>query len=154
MERKHTDWPAHATFLPFWRETMDYCKKERTTDAPLRVSSTPRFIAGLQQARRMDSGEAVAVADSRLPAERSGNYLLDAGTNPRVVSINIPAEESDPAPVDDTVAWEKISSSEPVKAALATDQPMDQGKSFWHALFIVAILAALGELLIANRTVL
>ena len=42
----------------------------------------------------------IVVEQSRLPAETGGNYLLDADTNPRVVSINLPKEESDPAQLD------------------------------------------------------
>lgn len=155
MDRLHTDWPTHATYLPFWREVMEYCKRDHQTDTPFRVSSTPIYIAGMQQAVRMGSDEPVEIEESRLPAEKAGNYLLDADTNPRVVSINLPSEESDPSPLDASLSWEKIVSMEPAaKAGFVADQPMDQGKSFWYTLFIVAILAALGELLIANRTVL
>jgi len=154
MDRRHTDWPSHATFLPFWREVMDYCKRDEQTDLALRVSATPIYLPGLQQATRLGSDEHIEIEQSRLPAETGGNYLLNADTNPRIVSINLPPEESDPAQLDGTLSWEKIISNEPARATLVSDQPMDQGKSFWHALFVIAILAALGEMLIANRTVL
>ncbi len=155
MDRNHTDWPTHATYLPFWREVMEYGKKDSQADAPLRVSSTPVFMDGLQQATRLGADENITIEQSRLPADKSGNYLLDADTNPRVVSINPPREESDPAQLDANLSWERIISNEPAaKAGLLADQPMDQGRNFWHALFVIALLAALGEMLIANRTVL
>jgi hypothetical protein len=154
MDRTHTDWPTHATYLPFWREVMDYYQKEQEKDRTLFVSATPLQIPGLQQAQSMESGETIAIENSALPAEKSGNYLLNADTDPQVVSINVPSAESDPAQLDESFEWEKMISMEPAEARRATDQPIDQGKSFWHALFMVAILAALGEMLIANRTVL
>jgi hypothetical protein len=154
MDRRHTNWPTCATFLPFWREVMDYCKKDQEAERMLEVSTTPIHIPGLQNVKSLGSDDAIAIENSGLPAEKSGNYLLNADTHPYVVSINVPSDESDPAQLDDSFDLEQIISTEPAKACLVVNQPMDRGKSFWHALFIIAILAALGEMLIANRTVL
>ncbi|MDD3276473.1 MAG: BatA domain-containing protein, partial [Kiritimatiellales bacterium] len=152
MDRRHTDWPTRASYLPFWRELFDYCKKEQRKEQPLQVSSTPLFIPGLQRAQALSSGEPILLEPSRLPAEKSGNYLVYIDEVPRIVSINVPPEESDPAQLETSFDHKTLMSTEPVQKEFDVTQPVDQGSSFWFALFIVATLAALGEMLLANRT--
>ena len=154
-ERRHTNWPSHATYLPFWREVLSYCKKMSPTDRPQEVSSSPLYIPELIQARSVEHGEIIPVDTFRLPVSQSGNYKLIIGNTSRILSVNVPAIESDPAQLPREFNFSEISSSEKADShESAPLQPMDQGKSYWYELFILAALAALGELLLANRTVL
>ena len=154
MNRKQTDWPTYATFLPFWREVLSYCQTKQPTAISLRVSSIPVSLQGLTQAQRLDTGERIEIGNGQLPLDRSGNVLINASTIPNIVSINVPSEESNPVQLDAGFPWKNLVSHESVKSTPMENLPMDQGKHFWRIIFVVAILAALGEMLLANRTVL
>lgn len=138
--RTRTNWQTFANFLPFWRELALY-------------SAKPERIAHSLTA----DGSAVTMPDGRsLTLDTPGNYRH----GDRVYSVNVPAQESDPAKAELSPIVSQlldpqvktrleetfVSRAELLKAAASKS-------SYWRWLLLAALVFFLLEFTLANRTV-
>lgn len=154
MDREQTDWPTHASFLPLWRETLDYLQTGTPLPTDHSTSAHPLHVTDLKTARNFTTKQPIPLMDGCLPVRSAGNVLLFTDTEARLISINPPAEESDPAPWPERPDWQQLVSTESPTERPELLQPIDEASALWYPLLLIATLAALGELALANRTVL
>ena len=157
VDKKHTDWFLSPSFLPFWREVLNYAQKKETNKQKLTVGMRAVKIPGIQKLTNLDSNKEVPLTNNLFTPLKCGNYSATINSGNKIISVNVPPPESDPRIIDNTFDWKKlISPDRKLKNSVVNTAglPYDQGKSFWRYLLLIALFAAFAELLLANRTAL
>ena len=163
IDRKNSDWPAHPSFLPFWREMLDYLNPLVKEDKNLTVDSYPVPYDGLKAVTDMKTGEKKIIGGTLFYPDKTGSFLVESAVGKKMLSVNVPSEESDTAilpenfSADSFVAKDRIEKKNVEKVKDFTDyQDLEnrQKCSLWWPFMAAAIIFALLELILANRTAL
>lgn len=160
LDREDTDWVANASFLPFLRELVAYCRTDADSAALLcaEAGGRPVVVPGLATVTRLGEGAAVAANGDAFTPPAAGHYLcgLRNGSR-RVVSVNHPAAESNPAQTDTgnlapRLLWKGPAPAATLAGVTAADPGAEKGRQFSRLLLVLALACALTELALANRT--
>jgi hypothetical protein len=155
--RAATDWPAHASFLPFWRELLSYSLNQTEKVSTYAVSSKPVKLGKIQEVKNLMDGQAVSLKSGSWIPSQTGCFIVKTGTGTEAISVNTPPEESNPQTLNESFQWKELKSDEKGIAAAeipAVTLPPNQGKQYWWILLVFVFLLVLGEVLLANRTAL
>jgi len=163
IDRKNSDWPAHPSFLPFWREILDYLNPLQKDDSNITVDSHPIPYDGLKTVTNMNTGEKTLSNGNLFQPAKTGNFLAESASEKRILSVNVPSEESDTTMLpeefssDSFVSRERIEKKDTKKVQAFKDyQDLENRQKFslWWPFMLAGIIFALLELLLANRTAL
>jgi len=151
MERASTDWPASPSFLPFWRELLASCRDE----------SAGKGFSGLELAAGATS--LLSGPDGKpLDVGKPGCVKALVDGKPLYASVNPPPEESNPSLISAGFDFGKllgkedavdIARQEDAKPATLSELG-EKGTPLWRPFLALALLLALGEMALANRTAL
>ena len=158
ITRKSTNWPVHATFLPFMRELLFFAGSgTKEKNSFIVGDSIP--MNGASEYSEMKSSDTRTRAVKSFSPEKPGNYLLYNNNQiEKIVSVNVDNEESENILLPKTFTPLKLVSN---KSVINKSQQLsnsvfskEQGDTFWWTILLIALLFMISELLIANRTVL
>ncbi|NOY75321.1 MAG: VWA domain-containing protein [Kiritimatiellaeota bacterium] len=154
LDRKSSNWTVHSSFLPFMRELLRFSTaagKESSTFALGQIVDTSRRT----RITDVKTGNSFSPAKPFSPA-RAGNYMLKNKSDRKMISVNVPIEESKNRLLPENFKTSQLISmrhSVMEKADMDSFSP-EQGRTFWWIILLFAALVILSELLLANRTAL
>lgn len=163
IDRKNSDWPARPSFLPFWREMLDYLNPILKEDKNLTADSPPDPCDGLKAVTNVTTGEGKLITGNLFYPDKIGNFMVESATGKKIVSVNVPSEESDTAMLPENFSAESLVAKDRVEKAKVKEisefedyQALEnrQKCSLWWPFMAAAIIFALMELVLANRTAL
>lgn len=156
-DRTGADWPARASFLPFWHELVKRFKIKEKTNDMLTASLRPLPLRGLKTIKRLDSSEAPAMRNGDFVPAQSGAYLIESETINRVLCVNHSMEESAlcrmPEKFNPAAALTNKNRN-PDPEEMENDGNKKNGQELFTVFLLIALLCGCGELLLANRTAL
>ncbi len=152
MERSSTDWPTAPSFLPFWRELL---ASSRQKDAEGKGQDALEALAGAQTSLRAADGKALDIS-------KPGCFKVSFEGRQLYASVNSPAEESNPAALSAAYDFKKLLGKEDSSGIEASSSAKlaslsalgEKGTPLWRPLLLLALLLALCEMALANRTAL
>ena len=158
LDRKHSNWPTFASFLPFWRELLLYSNRKVQSQYSLRVRQGRKNWNSKVEVISLSSKEK---AKKYLPLNIPGNYLVKNAKGNKIYSINLLEKESQNTMLPNSYDFQKLVSKEAVMAKLKLKkdninklQNMQQAKNFWFHCLLLAMVLSFLEILLANRTAL
>ena len=161
LDRGDTNWVANASFLPFLRELVAYCRTDVDSAALVRAEPgvRPITLPGLLAVTNQTDQGVIPCAGEAFTPPVAGNYLCAFRDGRRqVVSVNRPPAESNPTlfgrDVDAArLAWKGPAPAQTVAGVTAADPGAEEGRRFARLLLALALVCALGELALSSRTV-
>jgi len=160
--RDFTDWPVHASFLPFLHSALLWLSRQENTGADWRVGDTIP-LTGSGTWTRIDGpggGEQLQVAGSVRPHSPGLYQFIATGSEPRLVAVNLKPEESDLTPYSTPKDFLKLASTAAAHPQVATStlklsrEEAENQQRVWWWLLVAAVFFLLAELRLANRTTL
>ena len=155
MSRQATDWPTHGSFLPFWRQLLAYAARDKAAPTRFTAGNRPLRLPSFEQITEAGNRQPVTLSQGRFVPRKVGNYLLtDTEGKSTAISVNVPVAESDPLPLSEKFAFDKLMSKDrPTEAQAVTILlPEEQGQSFWWIVLAAVCLFLISEVLLSNRT--
>jgi hypothetical protein len=159
-ERDFTDWPLHASFLPFLHSALLWLSRQESTGADWRVGDTVP-LSGEGTWTRVDgpgSSEPLQVSGSVRP-HAPGLYQFTTNGQSHLFAVNLKPEESDLTPYATPKDFLKLASSTPAPRAVAAPAALklsreeaENQQRIWWWLLAAAVIFLLAELRLANRT--
>jgi hypothetical protein len=158
ITRKSTNWPVHATFLPFMRELANLANSKVKKRDNFNVGDTIPLYGASEYANIKNPNKRYEASKSFSP-ENTGNYILyDKNIVKRIISVNTIVEESKNIILPQSFTVAKLFSDKEellIKNNLSNSVfSGEQGRTFWWIILSIALILMISELLIANRTVL
>jgi hypothetical protein len=135
LNHEWNDFPRHGTFVPFLHEVVNYLSEGRQWGGDYGVEDVPEGI-------RRSPGFVT------LPAARPGG-------DPRVVAVNVDADESEPGRLTPEMFLAGISHApaSPSEGALVLDRREPPGLQAWRYVLFLLIGVLVLESVVGRRTV-
>jgi hypothetical protein len=159
-QRDFTDWPVHATFLPFIHSALIWLSRQENAGADWRVGDIVP-LPGTGTWTRLDGPggrEELQVAGSVRPHSPGLYQFTVTGSAPHLVAVNLKPEESDLTPYSTPKDFLKLASATaprpeaaPATMKLSREEAENQQRVWWW-LLAAAVVFLLAELRLANRT--
>jgi|GEM_PF-2915661 len=161
-DRTGTDWPVHASFVPFWHELLKQFKPRAVRNSRMTASLKPLAGEELREVERLDrAGEtSELLRQGRFIPAQAGAYRLTTAAGQKLLCVNHDPEESLLAYMPENFHPETALSHPgvPPEAAAAAGLPREDSDSPGRPLFlwflVLALLCGGGELWLSNRTAL
>jgi hypothetical protein len=162
-DRRTSDWPLHAAFVPFVHRALIYLldAQEDAATRSTRVGETLPLPAETGVWRAFagpESGRSAQPAVHAIEVETPGLYEFSSGRDRRLLAVNLDPEESDPRSWEDGTPWLRLATPGPAPAGPAVSrvtlaaQDAEQRDPLWWMVIATVSLMLLAELGIANRT--
>jgi hypothetical protein len=159
-QRDFTDWPIHASFLPFMHSALLWLSRQENSGADWRVGDTVP-LAGSGTWTRIDGpgGSEQLQASGSIRPHSPGLYQFTTNGQPHLIAVNLQPEESDLAPYTTPNDLLKLASTAPARAVPAQQATLkisreeaENQQRIWWWLLAAAVVFLLAELRLANRT--
>ena len=157
------DWILKPSFLPFLHETVRYLAGYRDSRASYQLgeavilpASDVPVVVLTPGGNRINVGDEEATGPKFFTPEQPGFYEVRVGPETSYVAVNAPSAESilDRIPQDELLASVQRFEGEVRRGALLAQVEGDdfaRRQSWWWYLFLLALLAGVGELFLGNR---
>jgi hypothetical protein len=165
VDSRWNDLPLRPSFLPLFHEIVHYLTRYNESRGWYALGEGIPVTAGLESAaaavidpkgKRQPLGDIAAGVTKFFTPEMAGFHEIRVGPDTKMVAVNPPSAEGnlDSMPPEDLLASVQRTQGESQQAGLFGSQEKDdyaRRQSGWWYLLLVALLAGITEIYIANR---
>jgi len=163
VDNTWSDWPLKPSFLQVLHQTVRYLARYQDSRASYQLgeavnvpSSQDGVAAITPEGDRINLGAGETTGPRFFTPEEVGFYEVRVGPETSYVAVNVASAESQlgQIPPDDLLASVQRFEGEARRGALLAESEADdqaQRQNWWWYLFLIALMAGVGELYLGNR---